>query len=148
MPDLNNPNLRDGKIPVVKQFENIKAEKEYICKEINQLIERGLRPQEICILHSKPYVLKDCHEIKKQGVSVENSIAQTGMEYTAVFIPQVQKLFERTVGIGFEEDQSQQRLTTYMLMTRARSNLYLTYQQKWPVALNGLRPYVEWEEIP
>ena len=78
---------------------------------------------------------------------LKNAISQTGMEYTAVFIPQLQKLFDRALGKSWDEDQSQQRLAVYMLMTRARSNLYMTYQKKWPKVLDGLKGYVEWVEV-
>ncbi|MBI9050768.1 MAG: UvrD-helicase domain-containing protein [Anaerolineaceae bacterium] len=147
LPDLSNANLRNGNLPVIRQFETVQAEKQFILDEILRLVAQGLRVQDICILHNQKYVLDAYKEVKKMGGNVENAITQTGMEYTAVFIPQTQKLFDRAIGKSWEEDQSQQRLTSYMLMTRARSHLYMTYQQKWPKALDPTRPYVDWVEV-
>jgi hypothetical protein len=33
-----------------------------------------------------------------------------------------------------------------MTMTRARTRLYLLYQDHWPRLLEPIRPYVEWVE--
>lgn len=145
-PDLNNPNLRNGTKPVVKQTASIHTEREYIENEIKSLMTSGLLPKNICILHNKKYVLDTYQELKKAGIRVENPISQTGMEYSAVFIPQTQRLFERNVQTSWEEDQSHQRLNMYMLMTRARSHLYLTFQQKWPATFLTLKNYVDWQE--
>jgi len=145
VPDLNNVNLRNGDKPIVKQMLSIQAEKEYISNEIKSLIEKGLHPKNICIMHNKKYVLDAFREFKISEIKVENSTTQTGMEYSAVLIPQVQKLFDRNVNESWDADQSQQRLNMYMLMTRARSHLYLTYQQKWPGSLMNLKEHVDWQ---
>jgi len=34
-----------------------------------------------------------------------------------------------------------------MMMTRAKSYLFMTYQQKWPAVLNSLKDYVDWFEL-
>lgn len=144
-PDLDNPNLRDGSKPIVKQTETVSEEKEYITNEIKRLIENGLHPKNICIMHSKKYVLDRYQEFQSAKICVENSSNQTGMEYSALFIPQVQKFFDRNSEESWEEDQSKQRLHMYMLMTRARSHLFLTYQQNLPKSLTNLKDFVEWK---
>lgn len=148
-PDLDNTNLRTGSRPVVKRFENTQAEKQYILAEIIKLVESGVRKEDICILHNQKYVLDDYKKvIKDPKINIAYSISHTGMEFSAVFIPQAQKTIERNVGLQWEEDLSQQRLALYTMMTRARSYLFMGYQQKWPKEFKGLRNYVDWiEEI-
>ena len=41
IPDLDNINLRNGKRPLVRNFETVQAEKQFILKVILQLIEQG-----------------------------------------------------------------------------------------------------------
>lgn len=144
IPDLSNPNLRDGDKPLVRKFESVLEEKQFIQKEIQQLIENGLRPSEVCILHTQKYVLDAYHNLFNDSINIENAIRQTGLEYKAVFIPQVQKLFEQSVGNAWEVDQSKQRANACMYMTRARNYLYMTYQQKWPKSLESLHTHVDW----
>jgi hypothetical protein len=148
IPDLENTALRTGPKPVVKHFSSTQSEKQYILTEIIKLVESGVRKEDICILHNQKFVLDDYQNfIKDPAIKIAYSISHTGMEYTAVFIPQAQRLMERTVGVKWEEDLSQQRLAVYTMMTRARSYLYMGYQQKWPKELAALRGYVDWVEL-
>lgn len=146
IPDLDNPNLRKGKKPLVKKFESIETEKAFIYTEIAGLVKAGMLPEEICIMHTQQYVRSSFDRNLIKGVNVESAISQTGMEYKAVFIPRVQNLYERKGDSGWEDDQSIARSSFFTLMTRAKSHLYMTYEQNWPKALEVIRPHVNWEE--
>lgn len=148
IPDLENTTLRTGPKPIVKHFKNIQTEKQFILNEIIRLVESGIRKEDICILHNQKHILDDYKNvIKDPAIKIAYSISHTGMEYTAVFIPQAQRLLERTVGVKWEEDLSQQRLAVYTMMTRARTYLYMGYQQKWPKELDALKGHVDWVEL-
>jgi len=148
IPDLENTALRTGPKPIVKHFENIQTEKQFILNEIIRLVESGIRKEDICILHNQRHILDDYKNfIKDPAIKIAYSISHTGMEYTAVFIPQAQRLMERTVGVKWEEDLSQQRLAVYTMMTRARTYLYMGYQQKWPKELDALKGHVDWVDL-
>ena len=146
IPDLSNPNLRDGELPLVKIFESVDAEKKFIYEKIDELKKCGILAEEICILHTQPYVRNSFEKNRIPGVVIENTIRQTGMEYKAVFLPRVQDLFDRKVGTSWEDDQSIIRSNFYTCMTRARSHLYMTYQQKWPKAFEVIKPFVDWKD--
>ena len=103
-------------------------------------------PHEIGILHEKKHVHKHYRPLVPQGVQLYEVKRQTGLEYKAVFIPRVQDLFDRAGGISWEEYVGRERLKSYMTMTRARTRLYLLYEDRWPRLLEPIRPYVEWIE--
>lgn len=148
MPDLENCGLRNGPLPVVKQFSTRQAEEQYILDAIIKLVKSGVRKEDICILHNQTYVLDEYQKLLNDPqIKYAYSISHTGMEYSAVFIPQVQRIMDRNVGVKWEEDLGQQRLAVYTMMTRARTHLFMGYQQKWPRELDGLRDHVDWQEL-
>jgi superfamily I DNA/RNA helicase len=119
-----------------------------VCHEIQRLMSDGLFPREIGVLHDQLHVLRDYGPLVPSGVQLNEIRAQTGLEYKAVFVPQVQQLLERRVGVGWEEDKARMLFTFYMTMTRARDRLYLLHCQQWPRLLEPVRPHVEWIEHP
>jgi len=146
-PDLDSTTMREGPRPQVHSFSSWEAEREFVVREIETLICReGMLPNEIGILHEKKYVLNRYEPLVPKGVQLYEVKRQTGLEYKAVVIPKVQDMFDRTVGISWEEYEGRQRLKSYMTMTRARTRLYLLYQGKWPRVLEPIRPHVEWIE--
>jgi len=145
-PDLDSIAMRDGPRPQVHSFLSWEAEREFVVREIQALIRAGMLPNEIGILHEKKHVHNRYKSLVPQGVQLYEVKRQTGLEYKAVFIPKVQEMFDRTVGISWEEYEGRQRLKSYMTMTRARTQLYLLYEGKWPKVLEPIRPHVEWIE--
>jgi superfamily I DNA/RNA helicase len=131
--------------PRVCHFETVADEQEFVLREIVRLIsEEGVMPQEIGVLHSENYVLDRYRDIVPAAVRRFEIRRQTGLEYRAVFIPQIQDMDHRTVGLGLEEDQARQAVKFYSAMTRARTWLYLTHEQKWPKVLDAVLPLHQW----
>lgn len=146
-PDLDSTTMREGPRPQVHSFSSWEAEREFVVREIETLIrQKGMLPNEIGILHEKRHVLDRYKPLVPKGVQLYEVKRQTGLEYKAVFIPQIQQILDRTVGISWEEDEERQRLKFYMAMARARKWLYLLHGRKWPKVLDPIRPYVEWIE--
>ncbi len=144
VPDTANVHMRDGPMPWVCQFEFVAAEQQFVAHEIRRLVQQeGVAPHEIAILHSENYVLDRYREIVPASVRRFEIRRQTGLEYRAVFIPQVQNMDQRTVGVSLEEDQARQAVRFYSAMTRARTWLYMTHQQKWPKVLESILPLCE-----
>ena len=133
-PDLNAEALRDGDRPVMHHFPHRDAEIKFIQNKITELVETGVLPNEICILHTRSHILdKYKKEILPLGnVHIEELKRVTGMEYKVVFIPQIQELFERDTSLGWDKDIANRQITFYMGMTRARDKLYLSYQKNLP----------------
>jgi hypothetical protein len=145
VPEIEEDSMRDGPRPQVLCFSNIKQEREFIVREIEKLIqEKGLLPVEIGILHEKKHVLDSIRNDIPKNVQLQNMKRQTGLEYKAVFIPQVHQNIDRDIEASWEEDQARQQIMFYMAITRARNYVYLSYTQKWPKVLEPLRPFVRW----
>lgn len=139
VPDLDNAALRNGPAPEIRKFDNVAAERDYVLQEIERLVaEEGLRPEDIGILHDKHYVLERYRGRVPEGVQIYEVKRQTGLEYRAVFIPQVQKLVEGGEVGNWEEHKARQCIQMYAAMTRARSRLYMLYEGKWPKELEGV----------
>ena len=103
-------------------------------------------PAEITILHSRKHILDRYRNPVPKGLRLYKIEQQTGMEYKAVFVPDVQQLIGRTPEISWDDDKARQLLKFYMTMTRARDRLYLLCEEKWPMLLEPVRPLVKWIE--
>jgi hypothetical protein len=145
-PHLEGKHMRQGPPPQVHRFSSVKDECDFVTAEIVRLVESGIAPNEIGILHEKKHVLSRYRPLVPHGVQLYEIKRQTGLEYKAVFVPQLQQLFARTIGTRWEEDEARNLLKCYMTMTRARDRLYLLYSQNWPSFLEPLRSYVQWNE--
>jgi hypothetical protein len=143
-PDLENDHLRDGELPQVYLFENINDEGEFVKNKINELINQGLFPNEICLLHTKKHVINNYRSMLPKGFQVDDLRRCTGMEYPVVFIPRIQEIIDRDTQYNWEEDLARQQILFYMAMTRARDHLYMLYEQKWPKAFEPIRIKVVW----
>jgi hypothetical protein len=147
-PNLDSAVMRDEpeSRPQVHCFESWEDERRYVVQEIRGLISQGIRPEEIGILHTEKYGLDRYRPLVPKGVHLHEVKRQTGLEYKVVFISQIQKMVERTVGISWADSSSRQRRLIYMAMARARRRLYLLYEQQWPKVLEPIRSYVDWIE--
>ncbi|HMR68232.1 MAG TPA: UvrD-helicase domain-containing protein, partial [Anaerolineae bacterium] len=144
-PDLKHELLRDGPRPQVLQFSSVESERQFIAQTVRDLVEKdGVRPDEIGVLHDETHVVKSYSTMLPRGVNCFETKRQTGLEYRVVFVPEVEKMVDRTLGLDWNEDQSRQRLKFYMTLTRAREQVFLSYRQKWPTLLDQIRPYVDW----
>ena len=145
-PDLESDYLRDGNPPQVHKFSSFEAEKTFVHTKVQEMIDSGVIPREICILHTQKHVLDGYRRVFNNGVQIDDLRRQTGMEYKVVFIPRIQDLFERDTNVRWEEDFSKQKIMFYMAMTRARDELYLLYGQKWPKQLEVIGSHVDWQD--
>lgn len=146
LPDLNNEALRDGPPPHVAYFENVADEQAYIVEQVEMLVHLGIHPHEIGVLHSNKYVRQRYAAALPDGVCVAEPRGQTGVEFRAVIIPSAHEMNSHDPAVPWLQYRAEQRAMFYMLMTRARTWLFLTYRQKWPKELDPLRPYVDWAE--
>jgi superfamily I DNA/RNA helicase len=140
-PNFDAEELREGDFPLIKEFDSVAAEKAFIREKIQTLLEEGFMAKEIALFHDKDYVRKKYQRHLPRGITVDEPRRQTGMEYRAVFIPQIQNLFERDTNLSWKKAQAKQQYLFYTAMTRARDKLYMTYQQKWPKYLQSFSEY-------
>ncbi|MCG2722519.1 MAG: hypothetical protein L6290_10990, partial [Thermodesulfovibrionales bacterium] len=145
IPELTE-NVRTGDRPQAFCFSSYEKERDFVQKEIAKLVRRIL-PSEIAILHTEKHVRATYKSLVPNDVKVDEIKRRTGMEYKAVFIPQIHKLFSSgDISYDYEQVKAEHQLALYMAMTRARDRVYLLYGPKWPKDFEPLRPHVEWLE--
>jgi hypothetical protein len=146
LPDLDNEGIRNGELPQAHSFASLEAECAFLETEVQALVQQGIYPREIGILHDRSHVLKQCSSLGlPRGVQIHELKKQTGLEYRAVFVPRLHELFDRRVGVPWQEDEARQLQQVYVAMTRARDRLCLLCAgDKWPRYTHRLRPYMNW----
>jgi superfamily I DNA/RNA helicase len=140
--------LRHGPLPILMSFENQRNETDAISKEILKLLQQGYLPQQIAILHRH----KVRHEnlattLRQHGIPAKivagdiNFLEPTvklctlhsvkGMEFDVIFICGLDDFNESKIVLSNTEDMEealeQERKLLYVGMTRARTQLYITY---------------------
>lgn len=144
VPDLDAPAVRTGPLPEVHCFSSWEAERQFVKEKVRSLIMAGIPPQQVVIFHDKKYVLDRYRRELPAGVVLGETRKHTGTEYHAVFVPKVQEMLDENVAGGLAQYESRQRLKFYMAMCRARQEVYLLYEQRWPKPLEAIRPHVIW----
>jgi superfamily I DNA/RNA helicase len=143
-PELAHAKMRSGQQPQVHEFATWRDEQAFVVAEVNKLVQGGVYPSEIAVLHDEKHVRNKYQSLLPSGVNIYEVRKQTGLEYKVVFVPQVQQMVTRAVGRSLAEEEARNKLKFYMTMTRARDRLYILYTRKWPSCLDGLRSYAEW----
>lgn len=142
LPNLDSDNLRDGSIPELHHFNTWIAQRNYIKRKINALVELGYHPAEIAILHTKSYVLDAFEECEKAGVIVDEVRRETGMEYKIVFLPKLSDFLTKSDlddKYGVEKNQSD----LYTAITRAKDLVFLSNEKKLPKELTPILTFVQ-----
>jgi superfamily I DNA/RNA helicase len=135
-PDLNSAEMRHGEKPLVRRCQNAVDELAYIKNKIDTLRREGYRDEQIAILARHRNDLDPIkNAMRGYGVKVNPIHSFNGLEMEAVFIPYLHKTFTKED----EDAEATERRLHYMAMTRARSQLVLTYSGKLPKAYEGLR---------
>lgn len=164
-PDLAHPNMRSGEVPRLVHCSNLEAELDYVTDEVKRFIEKGCWPSEIAILTLKevegqqrfakhlreqgvPIVLSSEYRRSPDGPRVLVGLISgiTGQEFKAVFVCDLQDLFDRgsTAFSGsWLEFKAEQKRLLYVAMTRARDFLHLCYRQKLHSTLEILQRVTE-----
>lgn len=137
-PNLEDPRLRQGEKPHFYKIPTLEEEIEFVGKMCNNLITSGLLPGEIAILHTKKHVIEKYKANLLQGIKIDDLTRRTGMEYKAVFIPQLQHLFDRNIDISWEENIAKNQQMFYMAITRARDWFYICGNEKFPKELEPI----------
>ena len=141
-PNLDDPRLRQGESPHLYRIQTLADEIEFIGNKCNELIGTGLLPGEIAILHTKKHVIEKYRTNLPLGIKIDELARRTGTEYKAVFIPQLQHLFDRDVDVSWEQNVAKNQLVFYMALTRARDVIYLCGNDKFPKELEPILPKI------
>jgi superfamily I DNA/RNA helicase len=164
-PDMDHAGMRPGEMPKLVHCNNLDGELKYVTDEIKRLIAGGCWPSDIAVLTLKEVQGQQrfASHLQAQGVQIVLSSEYrhradnprvlvgltsgiTGQEFKAVFVCDLQGLFDRdsTAFSGSWTDfKAEQKRLLYVAMTRARDNLYLCYRQKLHSTLQILEQVTE-----
>lgn len=135
-PDLSSTAMRHGARPLVQKCGSVESELDFIRNNIHFLFQDGYKENQIAILVRYNNSIKPIQEtLKGLAVRVKPIHGFKGLEVEVVFIPHLQKMFQK------EEDEyiAAERRILYMAMSRAREKLYMTYFGKLPRPFDDLR---------
>ncbi|MBQ0026799.1 MAG: ATP-dependent helicase [Lachnospiraceae bacterium] len=142
---------REYKIPpVVRSFDTLTEENRFICEEIKSLISRGHKLSDIAVLYRTNATERSLLEqMKKEGLPFESDCDMSsnddgpkvtvstmhkskGLEYRAVFVPDVIEGLVPHKSIEAPEEIEEERRLFYVAITRAKSRLYvLTVKRRY-----------------
>jgi len=142
-PDFDTYELPCGERPKLVKCRNQADEIKFIEESTLSLISSGTKADKIAVLcHSKSMV-KHWAYLRTKGVYVESFNKMKGLEFDAVFVPQIHSVFTVN-GEDIEEDfYDKKRRSIFTAMTRARQKLVLSYQGTFPSELAQMEPYVD-----
>ncbi|MBN2306161.1 MAG: UvrD-helicase domain-containing protein [Anaerolineae bacterium] len=159
-PDLDPRQMRHDAYPVVRGCSNAYAERQYIVREIQNLLDNGYRPSDIAVLGLRslnsyqadlenaglPVIgLKDDNIAAKDAISVGTLHSAKGLEFRVVFVSQLQTLFASSGRLNSDPETFFVKRTRllYVGMTRARDKLCMTYYGNLPRQLIGLKAFLD-----
>mgnify|MGYP002028625817 CR=1 FL=1 len=67
----------------------------------------------------------------------------TGLDYTAVFLPALDKVEERGQGGSLETDRAKMLIRLHTAMGRARDHLWLSAAKRWPEFMDPVNEHVD-----
>jgi superfamily I DNA/RNA helicase len=138
-PDLTSPELIEGSLPALYAFDTPEQERQTIKDEVQTLLENGNDPQDIAVLCHHKGLVKHYADLRNLGIYVEHFEKMKGLEFIAVFIPEVHSAFDNMTD---QQAISQMRRRMFTAMTRARQVLTLSYHKSLPDALKPIVPHV------
>lgn len=135
-PDLTSATMRHGSRPLIQKCTSMENEIEFIKNTIQYLRQEGYKDHQIAVLVRHGNNLRDVqNSMRGYDVRVNSIHGFKGLEVEAVFIPHLQRTFQKEE----EEYITAERRIMYMAMTRARKQLCMTYFGKLPRPYEDLR---------
>jgi hypothetical protein len=135
-PDLSSQEMRHGPKPLFRKFKGATEELNFIKDRIIALQQDGIHNNQVAVLTRFRDDIKPIQDaMKGLDVKINPIHSFKGLEMEAIFIPHVHKTFAKE-----EEDYEEgERRLMYMAMSRARSQLYMTYSGRLAKAYDILR---------
>lgn len=135
-PELDPDAMRHGELPLLRRFDDLKQEVEYIRGQINDLLQKGVSEHQIAVLCRRKANLSYLNKgLRGLGVNVNTYHAYKGREFDTVFLTQLNDTFQDQKS---PEELSRERRLVYMAMTRARERLFMGYSYTLPEEYGAL----------
>jgi hypothetical protein len=133
-PELSTDEMRHGPLPLFRRCDDKAGELDTIKNSILSLGSQGMRPEQIAVLvhfHNDLAFLQN--GLRGCCTNVVPIHSFKGLEMEAIFIPHIQRTFQ------IQDGEAVERRLLYMAMSRARSQLFMTYSGKLPSIYQQLR---------
>lgn len=143
-PDFDSYELGSGPLPALLTCADPEAEARYIESRIQALLEQGVPPHQIAILPPARWHLTKWTHWRDHGLVVHHVEKLKGLEFRAVFMPQLQTTFPHP---DDADAVTVTRRRLFTAMTRARYRLTMTYTGILPSPLNPLLDYCWLETV-
>jgi hypothetical protein len=132
-PDLQQDVMRAGPRPILRHLPGISEEKDYIRNAVDMFLSQGYAPRQIAVLcKHKEDINNLTSRMQGTGVRLDTCYKFKGLEAEVVIIPFIHKTF-----LDPSQEAGERRLL-YMAMSRARSQLLLTYSGRLPTLFQSL----------
>jgi hypothetical protein len=139
-PDLDTNALQEGQLPGLVICSGEHLELKWIVDRVNTLLNEGMPPRSVAILCHNRWHVKRWEALAQRGIYVQHFDRMKGLEFQAVFIPQVELAFPSSAD---PDTISVIRRKLFTAMTRAQTSLTLTCAGALPAPLYPLLPFVE-----
>jgi hypothetical protein len=143
-PDFDSYELGSGPLPALLTFADPEAEAHYIESRIHWLLDQNVPPHQIAILPPARWHLNRWTPWREHGLVVHHVEKLKGLEFRAVFMPQLQTAFPHP---DDADAVTVTRRRLFTAMTRARYRLTMTYTGTLPTPLHPLLAYCWLETI-
>jgi superfamily I DNA/RNA helicase len=142
-PDLLSYQLPHGSPPLLISFDAPEGEVQYIRRLVELLRKNAISPREIALMYPANR-LDDWAELKvRDGIRLfGSSDFVRGLEFNYVMIPQLNLHIAQTQVEMDEAYLREVRRRLFVMMSRARQQLILSYHGTMPPLLEALRDYV------
>ena len=117
---------------------NWDADMSHVHQSIERLLEQGTPAARIAVLCHDSRDQKAFESLKARGVYVSSYEKMKGLEFEAVFLPRLNTAFATNGEVYDEFFVSRRRRRVYVAMTRARSELVLSFHGRLPEELQPL----------
>ncbi len=134
-PDFTSYELGSGPLPSLIACKDIEAETYFVNAKIRELLEAGAEPGSISILCHNRWHIDRWNAWKAAGIYVQHFEKMKGLEFAAVFIPNLHDSFPNP---GDIDAVSAGRRKIFTAMTRARYRLVMSYCGMLPKPLEPL----------
>ena len=140
-PRLNIGELRSGPLPRLVACSDWDAEQRFVRVSVEQKLAEGVLAGQIAVLCHDSRHARAFADLKARGVYIASFEKMKGLEFTAVFLPHLNTSFA-TSGEHYDEFfVSKRRRRIYVGMTRARSDLVLSYHGRLTEELQPLKSF-------
>ncbi len=135
--EIVSDQMRHGGRPLIQRCRGEADELSFLKNQIDALRTQKVRDTEIAVLaRKKSRIAHIKNRLRGYDVAIQSAHSYKGLEAEAVFVPFLQDMF---IGNLDEDQEANERRLLYMAMSRARSQLFMSFSGSLPPQISELR---------